>query len=271
MSKIVIIEDNELIAKLYETNLIAEGHTVKVIFDGASGFKLIKELKPDIVLLDLMIPQMSGIEIIKQLRKEAEFANLLILAYSGGDEEVLNAAREAGASSIISKRESSLKEILRHLNELLLSTGNLQPTISVSDKIINEIDKQKTEVSPSNKRVLIVEDDLLIVAIVKNIIEKAGYQTVVAGDGREAYRILTKDADFAAGIFDVHVPYIEGPDLLRHMRTEKRLMNIPVIIMTTEGSIKIQLDSLSSGAAVFIQKPFERRSFEAIFTGLVGN
>ncbi len=270
MSKIVIIEDNTLIAKLYETNLIAEGHTVKVAYEGASGFKLVKEFKPNIVLLDLMIPEMSGVEIIKDLRKDAEFADLQILAYSGGDEDVLNAARQAGASSIVSKKESSLKEILTHLNELLLPIGQRRAAISVGEKIANEIEKRKEEeVSQSNERVLIVEDDLLIVKIVKNIIEKAGYHTVVAGDGREAYRILAKDADFAAGIFDVHVPYIEGPDLLRYMRTEKRLMKIPVMIMTTEGSIKIQLASLSAGAAVFIQKPFERERFVAMFAGLV--
>lgn len=221
MSKIVIIEDNTLIAKLYETNLVAEGHTVKLAFDGASGFRLVKEFMPDIVLLDLMIPEMSGIEIIKELRNDAEFTDLPILAYSGGDEEVLSAARQAGASSIISKKESSLKEILTHLNKLLLPAGQWQAVASTSDKIVNEIEKQKKEALSSNERVLIVEDDVLIVMIVKNIVEKAGYQAVVAGDGREAYRILAKDADFAAGIFDVHVPYIEGHDLLRHMRKRK--------------------------------------------------
>ena len=269
MSKIVIIDDNTLIAKLYETNLMAEGHTVKVAFDGAAGLQLVREFKPDVVLLDLMMPEMSGVEIIKELRKEAEFTELPILAYSGGDDEVLNAAREAGASSIISKKESSLKEILKHLNELLLPDGQWHFTPSLNNEAVNEIQKEEKKILPLNERVLIVEDDALIVMIVKNIVEKAGYQVVVARDGREAYRILTNDADFVAGIFDVHVPYIEGPDLLRHMRTEKRLMKIPVMIMTTEEDIKAQLDSLSAGAAVFLKKPIERGTFEALFMGLI--
>lgn len=270
MPRIVIVEDNTLIAKLYENKLLAEGHTVKVAADGASGFELIKEFKPDAVLLDLMLPGMSGIEIIKELRRNWEFTNVPILAYSGGDNDLLDAASEAGTTYIVSKNENSLKEILAHLDELLALTQNWQIYNSSNYGYENEPAATEKNSTASDERVLIVEDDLLIVTVVKDIVEKAGYQPVVAGDGREAYRILATDANFAAGIFDVHVPYIEGTDLVRHMRTEKRLMKIPVIIMTSEESVKIQLDSLSAGASVFLPKPFERKTFESMFKALVG-
>ncbi|HEX9961526.1 MAG TPA: response regulator [Pyrinomonadaceae bacterium] len=271
MPKIVIVEDNTLIAKLYENKLLAEGHAVKVAADGASGFRLIKEFKPDAVLLDLMLPGMSGIEIIKGLRKNWEFTNVPILAYSGGDNDLLDAATEAGTTFIVSKNENSLKEILAHLNDLLELTQNWQIYNSYEYGYENDA-ASETEKKPATagERVLIVEDDLLIVTVVRDIVEKAGYQPVVAGDGREAYSILAADANFAAGIFDVHVPYIEGTDLVRHMRTEKRLMKIPVIIMTSEESFKIQMDSLSAGASVFLPKPFERKTFESMFKALVG-
>ncbi|HEX8735894.1 MAG TPA: response regulator [Pyrinomonadaceae bacterium] len=269
MPKIVIVEDNTLIAKLYENKLLAEGHTVKVAADGASGFELIKEFKPDAVLLDLMLPGMSGIEIIKELRRNWEFTNVPILAYSGGDNDLLDAAAEAGTTYIVSKNENSLKEILAHLDQLLALTQNWQIYNSSAYGYENEPAAPEKNSPSSDERVLIVEDDLLIVTVVRDIVEKAGYQPVVAGDGREAYRILATDANFAAGIFDVHVPYIEGTDLVRHMRTEKRLMKIPVIIMTSEESVKIQLDSLSAGASVFLPKPFERKTFESMFKALV--
>lgn len=265
MSKIVIIDDNALIARLYENKLTAEGHTVKTAFDGASGYALIREFKPDLILLDLMMPEMSGVEIIKKLRQDFEFTNVPILAYSGGDEDVLAAAREAGSSYIVSKNESSLKEILEHLNELLVLTRQWQ-VYGASESGATAPNKN----GASKGRVLIVEDDLLIVTVVRDIVEKAGFEAVVAGDGREAFKILASDANFAAGIFDVHVPHIEGTDLLRHMRTEKRLMKIPVIVMTAEENIKVQLDSLAAGAAVFVPKPFERQTFESMFTTLVG-
>ncbi|MGC2234760.1 MAG: response regulator [Pyrinomonadaceae bacterium] len=269
MSKIVIVEDNELIAKLYENKLAAEGHTVKVAADGASGFALIDEFKPDAVLLDLMLPEMSGVEIIKKLRKKREFFDVPILAYSGGDSELLDAAHRAGSAYIVSKNETSLKEIVAHLNELLALTSNWRLYGTSGFELENEPVKEEKKFPEPDERVLIVEDDLLIVKIVKDIVEKAGYTTVVAADGREAFRILAKDAKFAAGIFDVHVPYIEGTDLVRHMRTEKRLMRIPVIIMTSEETVKIQLDSLSAGASVFLPKPFDRKTFESMFMSVI--
>ena len=117
--------------------------------------------------------------------------------------------------------------------------------------------------------VLIVEDDPVIAAIIKNIVEKAGYHSVWISDGGEAYRTLTTDANFVAAIFDIELPKIKGTDLIRHMRSEKRLRRIPIMAMTGEDSIKVQLDSHSAGAALFIPKPFERSTFETMFLMLV--
>lgn len=269
MSKIVIIYDNTLIAKLYETNLTADGHTVQVAYDGMTGLQLVKKSKPDIVLLDLMMPGISGIEIIRVLRADPEFADLPLLAYSGGDDEVLASARKVGATRVISKKESSLRKILAQLYDLLSIAKQWETVPKTYSKSENLNTAQMETSSLAKKLVLIVEDDLIIVRVIKDIIEKVGYFAVVAGDGREAYQLLAKHTNFAVGIFDVHVPYIEEPDLLRYMRTEKRLMKILVMIMTTDEAVKIQLDSLSAGAAVFLQKPFKRETFETMFMGLV--
>lgn len=61
MRKIVIIEDNAIVARLYENKLLASGNTVSLALDGAEGLRLIQETKPDMVLFDLMLPGMSGI------------------------------------------------------------------------------------------------------------------------------------------------------------------------------------------------------------------
>ncbi len=61
---------------------------------------------------------------------------------------------------------------------------------------------------------------------------------VAASDGREAFKILQKDSDFKAAIFDMMMPHIEGIDIIRHMRTEKRFMRIPVMIITSEQDIR---------------------------------
>jgi DNA-binding NtrC family response regulator len=105
-------------------------------------------------------------------------------------------------------------------------------------------------------RVLIADDDPVILDIVQTLVEREGYEAVIAENGREAYRILHKDADFRAVIFDMVMPHLEGSDLLHQMQTEKRLSRIPVIIMSSSDDLKILSKGMVAGAVAFVPKPF---------------
>ncbi len=267
MKKIVIIEDNEVVARLYENKLKAEGNTVHVALDGTEGLALIKSVKPDLVLIDLMLPGMSGTEIIKTLRKDQRFSNVPIMAYSSADESVLEQAAAAGSTTIISKNEASFKEILQEFNDLMEASRNWQ--IYNPDDFKDEVPTE-TVVDLAQGQILIVEDDFITAKIIKDIVEKADYSPVVINDGQEAYRVLSSEANFVAAVFDVELPKIKGTDLLKYMRTEKRLRYVPVMMMTaTEEYVKMQLESYESGATFFISKPFERSSFETLLKTLV--
>ena len=105
-------------------------------------------------------------------------------------------------------------------------------------------------------RILVAEDDALIMRMVTAILEKEGYTVVAAHDGREAYRILRLDTNFVAAIFDMYMPHLKGLDLISHMQTERRLSRIPVMIMTAGQDLTLCSESFAAGAALFIQKPF---------------
>ncbi len=267
MKKIVIIEDNEVVARLYQNKLKAEGNKVYVAFDGAEGLKLIHSVKPDLVLLDLMLPNKSGTEIIKEIRKDVRFMNLPIMAYSSADEVVLRDAVAAGSTTIISKNKASFKDILNEFNDLLEASRNRQIYNPEHFKEENEIEKG---VEQTQGEIFIVEDDFITAKIISDIVVKAGFKPVVSHDGQEAYRTLASEANFVAAIFDVELPKIKGTDLLKYMRTEKRLQFVPVIVMTaSEEYVKIQLESHLAGATFFMSKPFERTSFETLLKTLV--
>ncbi|MBX7171741.1 MAG: response regulator [Pyrinomonadaceae bacterium] len=104
--------------------------------------------------------------------------------------------------------------------------------------------------------ILIADDDPAILRLVKAIVEKEGYTALTARDGREAYKLLTSGENFAAAIFDVVMPYIQGTELVRHMQSEKRLMRIPVIMMTAEQNPRLSSESFAAGAVAFLPKPF---------------
>lgn len=112
------------------------------------------------------------------------------------------------------------------------------------------------ETKNGETQILIADDDPAILRLVKAIVEKEGFEAVTVRDGREAYRLLNSGEPFAAAIFDVAMPYIQGTELVRHMQSEKRLMKIPVIMMTAEQNMKLSSESFSAGAVAFLPKPF---------------
>lgn len=274
MKKVVIIEDNEIVARLYENKLKAAGNTVHVAMNGKEGLEMIHSIKPNLVLLDLMLPEMSGVEIIKAIRKDYRYSSLPIMAYSSADEDILEQAAEAGSTTVVSKNRSSLKEILEQFNELMESTRGWQVYNPEHFK-----DERKPEENGSGNgngskttlgQILVVEDDLLVAKLIKDIIEKAGFAPVVIHDGQEAMRLLTSEANFKAAVLDVELPKIKGTDLLKYMRTEKRLQYVPTMVMTAaENSVRMQLESYNAGATFFVPKPFERSLFETLLKSLI--
>ncbi|MDQ6786247.1 MAG: response regulator [Acidobacteriota bacterium] len=110
--------------------------------------------------------------------------------------------------------------------------------------------------SDAQKQILVADDDPAILRLVKVIVEKEGFTVVSARDGKEAYKLLQANEDFTAAIFDVVMPYIQGTELLRYMQSEKRLVKIPVIMMTAEQNPRLSSESFAAGAVAFLPKPF---------------
>lgn len=122
---------------------------------------------------------------------------------------------------------------------------------------------------PNKPRILVADDDAVIRHLVCSIVKSEGFEFVVAKDGREAFKILQNDTNFKGAIFDLMMPHIEGIDIIRHMRTEKRFMRIPVMMITSEQDIHLVGKSFAAGATLFLLKPFSHTQFKNMFNMLV--
>ena len=122
--------------------------------------------------------------------------------------------------------------------------------------------------NPSH-RILVADDDPVIIRLLTSVANREGYKAVVAEDGREAYRILKTDANFSGAIFDMMMPNLDGLEVIRYMRTEKRLMRIPVMMISSEQDLRFTA-SFAAGAKLFLPKPFTAAEFQATFKILVG-
>ena len=116
----------------------------------------------------------------------------------------------------------------------------------------------------ASSRILIADDDPVIRQQLASILRQEGHSVITASDGREAIRILQGDADFKAAIFAVMMPHLEGTEIIRHMRTEKRLMRIPVILITSDRSLTLMKDGFAAGATAFLSKPFQPQQMQAV-------
>jgi len=144
MSKILVVDDDVDLAELVQTKLSAEGHEVKVINSGEGAFELAKQFKPDVAILDIMLPGVTGYQICRRLRKDPELyrIGILILTALGEEPEVLHGI-EQGADDYLSKpfKLETLNEKLASLNGLLESLNrrnsvtNLPGTESIKREI----------------------------------------------------------------------------------------------------------------------------------------
>lgn len=126
-----------------------------------------------------------------------------------------------------------------------------------------------TDTENPTAQILVADDDPAILRLVKAIVEKEGFSVITARDGREAYRLLQSGEVFTAAIFDVVMPHIQGTELTRFMQSEKKLMKIPVMMMTAEQNPKLSSDSFAAGAVVFLPKPFTTSQLQVMLRMLI--
>jgi CheY-like chemotaxis protein len=120
MKLIVIIEDNAVAANLYRAALSREGYKIEVATDGESGLEAITRLKPDLVLLDLMLPKVDGAEVLRRIRALPGLDQLPVIVTSNAYTATrLDDLWKAGATQIVTKASISPKDLARVVKETL--------------------------------------------------------------------------------------------------------------------------------------------------------
>jgi len=148
MKKILIIEDDQVVANIYRNKLAVEGYQVEVTLDGEGGLKLMRTFRPDAIVLDLMLPKMSGVEVIKEIRSETEFSGLPVIVFSNTYlTNLVQDAWKAGASKCVSKINCPPKELLQLLRQTVgggdatpHANGNRKPATKPVATISGEAD-----------------------------------------------------------------------------------------------------------------------------------
>ncbi len=119
MSKILIVDDEQDIVELLSYNLEKEGFSIVKAYDGEAALGLVRPEKPDLMILDLMLPKMNGLDVCKAIRRNPETANLPIIMLTAKGEEIDKIiGLEIGADDYITK-PFSIKELIARVRAIL--------------------------------------------------------------------------------------------------------------------------------------------------------
>lgn len=119
-NKILVVEDDKFLRKVYESKLPKLGYAVVSAADGEAGLEAMKKEKPDLVLLDLIMPKMTGFEFLESVRGDGKLNKIPILVLSnlGQDEDAVR-VRELGAKELLIKSNFSIKEVVEKIKQYL--------------------------------------------------------------------------------------------------------------------------------------------------------
>jgi len=111
--KILLVEDEEIMIDLLQKKLTKEGYEVSVARDGEEGLKLMREVKPALILLDIVMPKMGGFEVMEEMGKDKNLKDIPVIVISNSGQPVeIDKAQRLGAKDWLIKTEFDPQEVL---------------------------------------------------------------------------------------------------------------------------------------------------------------
>jgi len=125
MKKILIIEDDPFLSEMYSTKLIQEGFETEIAINGKQGMDKIKNIKPDLILLDIVLPKMDGFEILESVKKNSKLKNIpIVLLTNLGQKNEIEKGLSLGADEYIIKAHFTPTAVVTKIKEVLKLKNN---------------------------------------------------------------------------------------------------------------------------------------------------
>ena len=130
MAKILIVDDDEILQRMYHKRLQLEGHEVIQALDGKTGLTLAKSQNVDLILLDIMLQGgLNGFDVLEQIKQDPKTKDIIVLVVTNLDSQG-KVAKEIGASGYLVKVDTKPDQILATINELLAAKAAHQKAVS---------------------------------------------------------------------------------------------------------------------------------------------
>ncbi|HHS12230.1 MAG TPA: response regulator [bacterium] len=240
--KVLLVDDDQDVISALQTVLESKGFQVEAAFEGPSGLKKAKAEKPDLIVLDVMLPDLDGMAVCHALKKDPSTRHIpvLILTSLSESDRGINAARLIaeghGAEGYLEKPVEP-RLFMDHVYALL------NP-------------KRK-----KGRRVLLVDDDPDFVETLRVVLADKGYEVITAHAGDEGFETALKERPDIV-LLDIMLPVKDGYEVCQEIKEHKDLKMIPVIMLTSIGRKLTEpgygkIMAQSHQADDYIEKPVE--------------
>ena len=220
---ILVVDDEENIRTFLNHELMKKGYSVIEASNGKEALDLARKRRPDLITLDINMPDISGFDVTAVLKNDEETKDIPILILSVIEDE--NKAYKLGANDCMTKPFDNEKLVAK-INKLLVGT---------------------------KKTILIVDDDKSLVKSVKYHLEHRGYSTCVAYDGKQALEMIeTHHPDLI--VLDIIMPNMDGYEVIKNLKSNPDTANIHIVLMTGIEIDGGRVKALSVGATEYVKK-----------------
>ncbi len=236
MSLILIVEDNEKNMKLVRDVLQVKGYVTIEAVTGEDGVRLATERKPDLILMDIQLPGISGIEALRQLRANPA---------DGGDSR-RRRHRVGDAAGPQADHRGRVRRLHRQADQPQGVPGH-----GATDRW-----SANAEVSAQAK-VLVVDDTPHNVKLLADLLGVKGYAVATAVNGEEALaKVAAEPPDLV--LLDVMMPGLSGYDVCRQLRADPQTALLPVVLVTSLDPQGERVKGIEAGADDFLSKPINQ-------------
>ncbi|KKQ04408.1 MAG: GAF sensor hybrid histidine kinase [Candidatus Moranbacteria bacterium GW2011_GWE2_36_40] len=226
MARIMLVEDDQMIAEIYKKKFESAGFEVVNAVTGKEVLKYALEKSFDLILLDLVLPEMGGMDVLKELRSNPEYSSdLKVVVFSNlnkTDHEI--EAKKLGANGFIGKTEYNpsglIVEIQRLLNEYAEQKKNKERFGGLSKNIVD-----------SEKKILFVEDEEIFLEMFGKKLENEGYVVDYAKNGAWGSKLAAEN-DYDLIITDMVMPAMGGDEIIRRIKLDDNKKNVPIIVLS---------------------------------------
>ena len=273
MSHILIADDDQFLTSVCARAFEQAGYKTSRAHDGHEAVNQLVNNKPDLILLDLLLPGIDGIGVLKFIRSRPDLENLpvFIVSNSAYFSGLVQTAWSEGATKFIRKGEYSPNGLVEEISKTIPPSGYI-PSGSPEDLPIDYLTPPelptKTKAAASPKSALIADDDRTIHSVLAYFLGQAGFKIESAFNGLQALEMARQQKPGVL-ILDVTLRIKDGFATLAEWTQDPALKSIPVIMLTASKDEENKSKAIGEGATSYLTKPFSPDSLVDLATQLI--